>query len=321
MNVHHARKLARRRLRIGDYHGLPRENGQNRQESRCFRLLFSSAIIGAPLSGFSISVLNLPRFSPRRNLHQRGNLTKHSFIGCWFCTVAIFLSSAAAQTTLPATAPSTQPAGFSLLGANQDTPHGAVEVSLIALFLRDADATRSIYVASNDIEQRMIDAMVAQDQVQHDIATQEKKLFPADYVDPQARLRDELVHIIFPPVAQSRQTITGDTAICTYQINGQSQQRELVKYHGKWCVPFAEAFFPDAPPNVTRQAGWQAHEQQILAPELQGIHARIKALNQSLADLRAGKYLSLDEADDAITAAQQEAIAALAAQTQPAESP
>ncbi|HTW95190.1 MAG TPA: hypothetical protein VMD30_10375 [Tepidisphaeraceae bacterium] len=232
------------------------------------------------------------------------------------CALAILpVCLAAAQTTAPATEPAADP----IAAANQNTPHGAIEVSLIAMFLYNADAARSVYAPSDALEGNVIDAMVAEDKIRAQIEMEKKKLFASDYTDPLAPLRADLLKM-FALLDQATETINGDTATCTYQLKGQ-QQRTLVKIDGRWCLPLDEAYFFNIPADVRQQPKVKALMRQLFTQELLRRNAEIAALKQYQRDLRSGQYLSLDEADDAMAAAQDEAIAHLQAKTQPALNP
>ena len=190
--------------------------------------------------------------------------------------VCVFIASAAvAQTTEPVTIPGVH--------VDQSTPHGAIDTWMIASTLNDAPTMRSALYGDDDTQRRLIYALSALAEARNALEAAKKAAFPTEYKDPLPQQEAMLAEVV-AQIGVGKEQIDGDTA--EYQRDQRGHPIILKKYDGQWCVPVTSIFTP--------------HDPVALAFATRQVIAEAAVDKQGAADIAAGKYVSLTEADDTI---------------------
>lgn len=182
------------------------------------------------------------------------------------------------------TEPSTNPTTAPVVPADQTTPRGAVKMFFAANIRGDGPGLQSLLLGENPAEDGLIAAMGEQKTADHDLADALQAKFPQEMkVDP-AKRADEQVALVGPQIDAADEHVEGDTA--TVSGRGGGKPFTLKRVDGRWRIPLS-VLVRNADPEKLRKATHQ-------------IDIQVKVMRDAVADVNAGKYASIQEAQQGV---------------------
>jgi hypothetical protein len=195
-------------------------------------------------------------------------------------TLGVLILSGAAPALADPTPPATTQAA---IPADQSTPRGALHSLAAAMDAGDGDKIRSVLIASNPQERKMVDTLVAY----HGALAKFGKTAVDVYGAEEARKLTGDTAAAAAAGLQALQampeTITGDTAIVGDQKETQIQ---LTRADGKWRVPVGL---------LARDV-----EQEKIEKVIQDMQVRSRVITEATAEMQSGQFKSAEDASQAL---------------------
>jgi hypothetical protein len=195
------------------------------------------------------------------------------------CILALALTSLATAQPATTTAPATTQASVK---ADQSTPRGALKSLTVAMNKGDAAGIKSVFAPNGDVENKMVDAVVNQQQALMKFRDAAVTAFGADEARKLTGDLDAAQAESLGALDQVPENITGDEATV-----GEGDQLVHLKKQGeKWTLPVNTLA-----PQINAQT---------VDKELSQVIERAKFFTDMADEMARGKYKTADEAGKAL---------------------
>jgi hypothetical protein len=234
--------------------------------------------------------------------------TSQKILSC--CVVLTALATASAQPAAPtpaAPAPATAPATTqaAIVPTDQNSPRGTLKLLMVSMNKGDLDTAKGIFAPANEVETKMVNAILGQQQAMLDYRQAAIKAFG----DEDARklvgdvAGDEAKGMAL--IDQAQEQVNGDSAT----VSDGQQSITLKKQAGKWVFPISSVA-PDINASTIDNAVSSIGEQK-------------KLLADVTTEITSGKYKTVDDAGRALQMKMMQAAMAheAGATTQPTTAP
>ena len=217
------------------------------------------------------------------------------------CILTLLITSLATAQPATTTAPATTQASVK---ADQSTPRGALKSLTVAMNKGDATGIKSVFNPTGDVENKMVDAVVNQQQALMKFRDSAVTAFGAEEARKLTGDLDAAQAESLAALDQVPENITGDEAT----VGDGDQLVHLKKQGEKWTLPVNTLA-----PQINAQS---------VDKELSQVTERTKFFTEMADEMSKGKYKTADEAGKALQLrVLQQVMSQQGAATQPSTAP
>jgi len=172
----------------------------------------------------------------------------------------------------------TMPATTQAVVIDQSTPRAAVKTFILGMTSGDEAAMRAVLIAQNPLEQKLLDALIAQQ-----VAIARFQVLSNATLGPGATRRllgnvDRDRNAAIKALPREKEQISGDNAT----VGEDEQEETLVRRNGKWVMTLA-SMIPVA-------CGASGTDEESINESANGMNIRAKIYSETADELKAGKY-------------------------------